>query len=266
MNCLWPGVGIASTALQSGKGRAPAELCDLEGSGGPWKSGIYALLYLPSSTSLFLLLRIKPGVGKSRWLHNDWLLLCQVPLWVWLPREDHWALQLLLVLKDSDLLMSCKGFSSPSCDFLYKVLPFSWAVRAVLLVPKAILLHQSIPGWPPLEALACSRTPAGFGLLVPSPLRLNGWTVSSQMKGMSCMYQRELSSVALFVDKNKASSISESFARSSLGLQRAEQNGERCAASVLSSVWPVLTRTNLQKSHVMDHLLNKKLCPWLTWA
>lgn len=45
------------------------------------------------------------------------------------------------------------------------------------------------------------------------------------------MYQRELSSVALFVDKNKASSISEGFARSSLGLQRAEQS--RMVSAVL---------------------------------
>lgn len=78
MNCLWPRVGIASTALQSGEGRAPAELCLPLWPGGQWRfMEIWDLRCSFSSISTypFLLLRIKPGVGKSWWLANDWLLM-----------------------------------------------------------------------------------------------------------------------------------------------------------------------------------------------
>lgn len=87
------------------------------------------------STSPFLLLRIKPGAGKGRWLDNAWLLMslstdCPSAKWLFfvcLLRKDQWALQVLLVLKDSDLFMSNNGFLSPSYDFLHKVLVFSGA-------------------------------------------------------------------------------------------------------------------------------------------
>lgn len=134
------------------------------------------------STSPFLLLRIKPGAGKSRWLDNAWLVMslsADCPSAKCLFLSACWGkINELYKFSWSWRTQTCswvtRGFyhlrmiSSTKCWFSVE----QPAVREVLLIPKATLLPQSIPGWPPLKALARSRTPAGrtsgfgFGLLI----------------------------------------------------------------------------------------------------
>lgn len=132
MSCLWPGVGIASMALQSGEGRAPAELCLPLWPGGQWRfmeNWDLRCSFSSVSTSPFLLLRIKPGIGKSRWLDNGWLLVslstgCPSAKCLFLS-DCPGKTTVLYEFSWSWRTQACSW--SPSYDFLYKVLVFSGA-------------------------------------------------------------------------------------------------------------------------------------------